>query len=113
MPKAMQKGLRDKVLQRDNYKCVRWKEQTCKGRMDTMEHPFGRKYERFWSTLTMCAYHAGVDEYYNKAGFNKEINKAYAYLNATDEDLREFKLYPQMKREKQYLLDKYELWTNT
>jgi hypothetical protein len=102
----MKKGLRDKVLIRDNHKCVRHKENTCKGRPDTMEHAFARKYERFWNVLTMCAYHAAVDEYSDKKGFNKEINKYYAYKNATDQDILEFKAVCSLQ-ERDYLFRKF------
>lgn len=111
--KPMKKGLRDQVLERDNRQCVRSHEGTCQGRKDTMEHAFGRKYERLWNVITLCAYHAGVDNYDDKKGFNKEINKYHAYKNATDEDLKEFKLYPQMQQEKKYLTAKYETVDNS
>lgn len=107
MQKAMKKGLRDKVLARDNHQCVRHAEGTCRGRMNTMEHAFGRKYERLWNTLTMCAYHAGVDEYQGSDGFNKEINRLHAYLRATDDDLAEFTAIA-TPQEKLYLMNKYE-----
>lgn len=103
--KPMKKGLREQVLERDKY-CVRHLEGNCEGRL-TIEHAFGRKYERLWNCITLCAYHHSVDEFQDSGGLNKEINKYYAYKNATDEDLREFKLYAQMKQEKKYLMAKY------
>jgi len=101
----MKKGLRDKVLERDKQ-CVRHLEGNCCDEL-TIEHAFGRKYERLWNCIALCAFHHSVYEHQDGGGLNKEINKYHAYKNATDEDLKEFKLYPQMKQEKKYLTAKY------
>ena len=76
--------------------------------MNTIEHSQGRKNEELWNCLTMCANHAGVDEYANKAGMNKELNRHYAYKNILDEELRTNKLGSTYVQEKRYLSKKYE-----
>lgn len=103
----MKRGLRDQVLARDNNTCVRWKEGTCRGRMNTIEHVWGRKNEELWSCITLCAYHHGVDEYLGGGDLNKQINKFLAYQNITNEELRKYKLGSQMIQEKKFLEEKY------
>lgn len=104
--KAMKKGLRDQVLERDKH-CVRNLEGNCSDDL-TIEHAFGRKYERLWNCITLCSYHHSVNKHQGGEGLNKEINRFYAYQNAIDHDLKEFKLYAQMKQEKAYLTKKYQ-----
>ena len=107
--KAMQKGLRDKILERDGNICVRFREGTCRGRKNTIEHVFGRKNEELWNCITLCAYHHSVDEYQDGGGLNKEINKYYAYKNVPDAYLlKNYKLGQQMVQEKHFLRIKYE-----
>lgn len=72
----------------------------CSGRI-TWEHVFGRKYQKEWNIIALCWYH------HLGKGLNKELNRHIAYQYATDEDLRKYKNYKQMKQEKKYLAQKY------
>lgn len=80
--------------------CARVSEGGCRGRL-TIEHAFGRVQQPRWSLIFLCWRHHLGD------GLDKEINKYYAYLQATDADLRAYKAYEQMKQEKLFLIGKY------
>lgn len=88
--------------------CVRGHEGVCDGRV-TIEHVFGRKYEAAWNCILLCERHHSIGKYLHaKDGLlNKEVNRFHAYKQATDADLKKFKLYRQMMQEKEFLLNKY------
>lgn len=104
----MNKNVLEEILKRPQQ-CVRRKEPyaRCGGRI-TIEHTMGRRRERAWNCILLCEKHHGLGRWADKKHFNKQINLLHAYLQATDEDLKNSKLDGQLKQEKQFLLLKYK-----
>lgn len=99
--KAMNKKVLKAVLARPQI-CARARERVCDGRI-TIEHAFGRKYEAEWNCILLCEKHHSVGTWQNGGLLDKKINKFHAYQQATEEDLKKFALYDQMKQEKKWL----------
>ena len=97
----MEKSVLDDVLSRPQV-CARRAEGECSGRI-TIEHAFGRKYEAPWNCVILCYFH------HLGQGLNKELNRYIAYRYATEDDLKKFKCYEQLKQEKSHLRKKYAL----
>jgi len=108
MPKPMNKKVLEEVLARPQQ-CVRRNEPyaRCGGRI-TIEHTMGRRREEAWNCILLCEKHHGLGQWADKKHFSKEVNRLYAYLQATEEDLIKAKLNGQLKKEKKYLLLKHK-----
>ena len=106
--KPMNKNVLEEILKRPQQ-CARRKEPyaRCGGRI-TIEHTMGRRRERAWNCIWLCAKHAGIEQWADKKHFNKQINLLHAYLQATDEELESYKLRASYKKEKRFLLLKYK-----
>ena len=73
---------RRKRLSEDPFyaRCVRYKEDTCKGRV-TWEHAFiyaGRQIDEDWAILPICEFHHGVGEYQDRGDLQKELGQFIA-----------------------------------
>ena len=96
---AEQRKIADR--ERPTALCSRRNEGGCAGAI-CVSHPFGRRVQRRWMWCWMCyEHHQGKLQ-------NEQIGRYYCYLQATDDDLRKFKLYSSMKHEKSWLIGMYD-----
>lgn len=99
--KPIPKKIREQIsLEIGKAQCARKNDGGCNGRL-TVEHAFGRVKQSRWNLIFLCWYH------HLGGGLDKAKNKYHAYQQATDDDLRAFKLYEQMKQEKKHLTSLY------
>lgn len=102
----MKRCIRNHIGERP-YICARWKENDCGGSL-TVEHPFGRIIQEDWMWIFLCEKHHGLGAYWNKRFFNKELNRFFSYLIATDADFEKYtKQTAYWKQDKKYLTEKY------
>jgi len=96
----MNKKVLQEVLERPQI-CARRDERTCDGRI-TIEHVFGRKKEAEWNCILLCEKHHSVGAWQNDGLLNKQMNRFFAYQQATDAMI--MRTYP--KTHKSVLQDK-------
>ena len=91
------------------YRCAR-EDGTCKGRI-TWEHALlyaNKRVQEKFAIIPICEYHHGLGKYWNKEGFNKEINELIALSRATEEDFNKYpKAKERWKQQLKYLKNKY------
>jgi len=95
----MKPGILKEVLSREQV-CARLG-LDCSGRL-TYEHAFGRTNEEAWQIEILCWRHHLGDL------LDKRINKWLALKQATDEELRQSKMYESLKQELKYYRSIYE-----
>lgn len=81
-------------------RCARIDDGGCAGRL-TIEHAYGRVNQQRWQLVFLCwNHHLGPL-------LDKSKNRWLALKQATDEELRQSKLYESLKQDLKYLTNKY------
>lgn len=94
-------ALRKRIASDPSYaQCARWNDGGCRGRI-TIEHALiyaGRQVNELWALIPLCwRHHLG-------AGLDKRENQRIALEKATDDDLKK---YPSFRQLKKYLTGRH------
>lgn len=104
--KPIPKKVLNTFLQNTKRVCVRHEEGCC-SQILTIDHPFGRSGPLSHILIWLCDKHHGLNDYWSKDDFSKEINKYFGYLTVPNEELAKMKLGTLYLKEKEYLTEKY------